>query len=118
MSTIKNAIIESTDLTSADYGVLSAWIHLSYGGCLQGFGGHALYLPKSFSHHKGQVNFAGHWIYRVMQIAGVERWDQLKGKTLRVQSDKDGLGGTIIAIGHIVNEDWFNPSEEFKSLTL
>src|SRR5690348_11001969 len=115
--TIKNAIIVSAELTSSGHGLLSGWIHLDYGdGGHQGFGGNALYLPKDFRHHKSQLNFAGHWIFRVMQIAGVEQWDKLKGKTIRVKSDKDGLSGTVIAIGHIVKDDWFDPSEEFKSL--
>lgn len=45
----KNAIIESATITSDDHGCLSAWLMLDYGGCGQGFGGYALYLPKSMN---------------------------------------------------------------------
>lgn len=111
---IQNAIITSARLTIEDHGLLSGWLMLDYGGSGQGFGGHALYLPKDFKNSKGNVNYAGHWIYRVLQIAGVERWEDLKGKTIR--AEHGGLGSTISRIGHIVKDDWFSPSEEFELL--
>jgi hypothetical protein len=116
MKHIQNAKITHTDLTIADHGLLSGWITLDYGGSGQGFGGHSLYLPRSFKHHVGQCNFAGHWIFRVMEIAGVEHWKDLEGKTIRVEHDKDGIGGMIIAIGHIIENKWFDPKAEFEEL--
>lgn len=109
MSEIKNAVIESVKLTSDDHGCLSAWLLLDYGGSGQGFGGYALYLPKSYTHHKLQ-SVAGHFIWRCMEVAGVTEWSKLPGKTVRVRGDRGG----IEAIGHIVKEDWFCPKEDFK----
>lgn len=111
----KNAIIESASIDDGERGLLTAWLHLDYGGLHQGFGGYALYLPKDYKNTGGK-NYAGHFIFRCMEIAGVSSWDKLKGKTIRVRSDKDGLGGNIISIGHIVKDDWFNPTEEFKTM--
>ena len=111
MGQIRNAIITSATLSTDDYGCLSSWIMLDYGGMCQGFGGYALYLPKSFKNHNLN-SVAGHFIFRVMEIAGVTNWDKLVGKTIRV----DGDDIEIKAIGHIINDDWFNPSEDFNKV--
>ncbi len=108
MREIRNAIITGAELDDADRGFLNAWVYLDYGGSGQGFGGYVLYLPKSFSRHKLE-SVAGHFIWRVMEVAGVTKWSALKGKTVRVRVE-DGL---VRAIGHIVKEDWFCPSEDF-----
>lgn len=107
---VKNAVIKKAEITADDHGILSAWLHLDYGGSCQAFGGYALYLPSSFSHYEIK-SYAGHFIWRCLEIAGVENWDQLQGKTIRVKSSLS----RIDAIGHIVNDDWFFPSEDFKN---
>jgi len=111
MAEIKNAIIEKATITSDDNGILSAWLDLDYGGSGQGFGGWSLYLPKSFNHHKLE-SVAGHFLFRCMEIAGVTNWNELQGKTIRAKADHC----KIESIGHIVKDDWFNPSEDFKQL--
>lgn len=106
----KNAIITGATITNDYHGLLSAWISLDYGGSCQSFGGYALYLPKSFSHHHHRnSNYAGHFIWRVMEIADVSEWSKLKGKTIRVRAGHD----KVHAIGHIVKDDWFEPSVDF-----
>ena len=110
MIDVKNAVIEKATITTEDHGLLSAWLHLDYGDSGQGFGGYSLYLPKNFNHHRvAGPNYAGHFVWRVMEVAGVTRWDQLAGKTIRVRGDRSG----IKAIGHIVKDDWFEPSIDF-----
>jgi len=109
---ITNAIIESVSIDDADRGLLTAWLHLNYDGSGQGFGGHALYLPSNFKAHEVK-SYAGHFIWRCMEIAGVSSWDKIKGKAIRVK--KTDEFGSIIAIGHITKDDWFNPSEDFSN---
>ena len=109
---IRNAVIAAAKIDMGDRGLLTAWLTLDYGGSGQGFGGHVLYLPKSYSHHELK-SFAGHFIFRCMEIAGVEEWSKLAGKTIRARGNHSG----IEAIGHIIKDDWFSPSEDFKEAT-
>jgi hypothetical protein len=107
----KNAVID--DVRFDTERGLSAWVYLDYGNAgKQGFGGYLLYAPKGWADHGNKGNFAGHFIWRVLEIAGVDDWAKLKGKTVRVRAEHN----KVHAIGHIVKDDWFYPSEEFKAL--
>lgn len=105
----KNAIIERAYFDT-ERG-LSAWLTLDYGDCgHQSFGGYCLYVKKLFREQESKGNYAGHFIYRCLQIGDVSDWAKLVGRTIRVRADH----GKVYAIGHIVKDDWFNPSEDFK----
>lgn len=99
---------------------LSAWLMLNYGGHGgQGFGGYLLYIPanwdKSDEPKPIQPNYCGHFIYRVLTIAGVDDWAKLVGRSIRVRKE-DHWNGPIRAIGHIIEDDWFDPKVEFATL--
>ncbi len=104
---IRNAVIGSTSIDILD-GHLTVWLHLNYGDHKQSFGGYFLYLPKGYKYHDIKSD-AGHFMYRCMQIAGVGMWENVAGMTIRVRL-KDRL---ISAVGHIINEDWFCPKDDF-----
>ena len=104
---VRNALIKDVSIV-VDHNMLSAWVGLVYGdGVVQGFGGYSLYNQKFKNTDR---NLAGHFIWRVMEIADVTSWDRVQGKAVRVRV----YGGLIRAIGHIVEEKWFDPHEEFK----
>lgn len=104
----KNAVIDSA-FFDTERG-LSAWIGLDYGGSGQAFGGYLLYAPKGWKAHECKANYAGHFIYRCLEIAGVSDWQKMIGKTIRVRAEH----GKVHAIGHIIKDDWFDPSVDFK----
>jgi len=108
----QNAIITGFSIRMERGFVLDSWIQLDFGGSTQGFGGFALYLSKTAKHHKVE-SVAGHWLWRLLEIAGVEDTANLVGKTIRVR--KEDEFDRITAIGHIINDDWFDPSAEFSS---
>lgn len=106
---IKNAVIKSARITADDHGLLTVWVMLDYGGSGQGFGGYELYVPKGFKYFETK-SLAGHFIWRVMEIAGVTEWAKIVGKTVRVRSDHSAVS----AIGNIIKDDWFCPSDDFS----
>lgn len=117
MSYTCNAVIERAEITIDRGFILTAWLQLSYGGMGQGFGGYSLFLGKTSKHHESskERNFAGIFIHGVMDIAGVESWNGLVGKTIRVE--KTDEWGSIIRIGHIVHDKWFDPKVELETTT-
>ena len=114
MLEVRNAIIEGTSLSIDDHGCLSSWLHLTYGGSGQGFGGWSLGpLPESLC-WPGNGNYAGVWIVKILQIAGVTEWSKLPGRPIRVRSQLNG----VEAIGHILKNEWFSPRELFREMEL
>ena len=104
----KNAIIRKTNISSADYGMLIGSLTLEYGGgSIQDFGAYTLYNP----HYPDDKNFGGFFIWRCMQIAGVDDWCIMKGRPLRVRIGNNGL---IEAIGNFIEDKWFCPTEEYE----
>lgn len=110
----KNAEIKSATITNDDHGILTAWLTLDYGGTCQGFGGVVLYAPESLRNpsqedSRAKRNPAGHFIWRVLEVAGVTEWSQLVGRTIRVRCSWNA----VEAIGHILKDDWFEPAKDF-----
>jgi len=107
---IKNAIIEKAELYKNECGI-SIRLIFDYG-----LGENLSRASNTFSVPIFSVddpkitrsNFeskAGYFIMVCMSIAGVESWDEIKGKAIRVKIEK----GEVVAIGHIVNSSrwWF-----------
>lgn len=89
---------------------MTASLILKFDECLcQGFGGYCFYNSNFPNESR---NHAGCFIYKCLQIADVERWDDLKNKAIRVKISED----RIVAIGHIIKDIWFEPALEFKNL--
>ena len=109
-----NAVIRSARIL-IERGMLTTFIGLDFGDYQQGFGGYRL-LPGPHSECRRRCelgpNYGALFVERVMRIADVDEWDRLVGKAIRVRRN----GGDIIAIGHIVKEDWFEPRADFEAL--
>lgn len=108
MIEVKNAIIASVQI-GIERGFLDIWFNLDYGNSFQGFGGYAFYLGKDCKRHE-KKSYAGHHLFRCMEIAGVDNLKDATGKSVRVGIEN----GLVKSIGHIVKDDWYSPSEDMK----
>ena len=76
---VKNAIIKSVSI-DIEREILTGWIELDYGGYSQSFWGYFLHSTDNDENKKNNNLYAGHFIMRCMQIGGVQKWQDLKGK--------------------------------------
>lgn len=111
---IVNAKITDVSISMGNLGCLTFDIGLnggdwgcSYGGyCI----GHGYLGANSFTAENGGGLVA---MMKIMDVVGVERWEDLKGKYVRVVDC--GLGSSITRIGNIIEDKWFDIDEFFKS---
>jgi hypothetical protein len=103
---IENALITKVDLSMADHGCLTLAITLDGDGWGVVYGGYCLghgYL--------GADDFSGsasglESIMRIMDVVGVERFQDLKGKYVRIATK--GWGDPVKIIGNILKDKWFD----------
>ena len=95
---IKNAKITRVSLTMADHGVLTFQVFIDGGGWVCSIG--------NYVNGRGYLG-ANHWeahgsglvaMMKIMDIVGVERWEDLTGKYIRIEDN--GWGSTITKIGN------------------
>ena len=99
MMEIKNAKVQSTRLGLSGPNLLF-WLHLDYGGVVQGFGGFGLI---SDSDGKGTA-FGAAAIRAALKVCDTNEWEKLAGQSVRVKLER----GRIVAIGHFLKEEWLD----------
>lgn len=111
--TIENALIEKVDLSMADHGCLTLAMTLQGGGWGVVYGGYCLgkgYLGADDDFFDGSA--AGmEYLMRIMDTVGVERFQDLKGKYVRVATK--GWGSQVKIIGNILKDKWFDAETFF-----
>lgn len=103
---IQNVRIVSTKITNADHGCLVVWLALEWPGGGHGFGGYGNYQPNF-----PQNDNTGMFIWEILRVLGVSKWEQVAGQYCRFEYDSDR---NIIAIGHITEDRWFVPKDAIK----
>lgn len=107
MAEIKNALIESTSLGIEDHGIMTFWLHLAYPSGGQGFGGFALDIWHEQDRRRVGTAFGLEAIMQTLRVVGVEKWEELPGKYIRVDADSS----QIHRIGNIMEDDWLDLEE-------
>ena len=110
---IKNALIKNIDLSMADHGCLTLAMTLEGGGWGVVYGGHCLgkgYLGADDDFFDGSA--AGmEYLIRIMDTVGVEKFQDLKGKYVRVALK--GWVNSVNIIGNIIKDKWFDAETFF-----
>lgn len=110
----ENARITKQTISMADHGCLTFFVYLEARAWSAGYGGYNIahgYLgADEFSAETGNGLEA---MMRIMDVVGVERWEDLVGKYVRCKVESSGMG-PVIEIGNIIKDKWFNIDEFFK----
>ena len=112
-SEILNAQITNISLGYEDHGILTFGLTLDIAdgtGCV--FGGYALDEYDKETEKRYCPAYSMELITRIMKVVGVSRWEDLKGKYIRVVSN--GWGGSIKKIGNLMKNEWFDIDAFFK----
>ena len=111
---IENALITNVDLSMADHGCFTLAMTLEGGGWGAVYGGYCLgkgYLGANDDFFKGSA--AGmEYLMRIMDTVGVENFQDLNGKYVRVATK--GLGSSVKIIGNIIKDKWFDAETFFE----
>lgn len=104
------AKIKSTMLGYEDHGIFTVWLTLDYGSSGQGAGGWALDTPLKDEDDKfiKRVGTAQglDFIIGVMRACGVQKWEDIAGRTVIALSEGDegSWGGTVIGLKPLPTE--------------
>lgn len=110
-SEIRNAKIRSVQLGFEDHGILTCWLNLDYGGSVQGFGGYGFSHRPRGDKDVGAPDLADYLI-GILRTLEVDAWEKLPGTPIRVETNGEGgCALTILRIGHLLKDQWFNPQD-------
>ena len=109
---VRNALITHADLSMTDHGCLTLELVLEGDGWGVTYGGRVLghgYLnAEEFEGNAKGIEY----LMRIMDTVGVERFNDMKGKYVRVVTK--GWGNTVDIIGNIARNKWFDQRKFFE----
>lgn len=113
---IVNAEITGTKLGYEDHGIFTFSIDLKLSSPVSyiSIGGYAL---DGYDAKLDRRTFCAEGleaIASILKVVGVDNWEDLKGKYIRVKSR--GWGGTIDEIGNLMEDNWFNLKNYFAEV--
>jgi len=112
---IVNAKINWTMLGLEDHEIMTFIVDLDFGGSGQGFGGYALDDYDKKKDKRIGSAYGMESIMRLLDVVGVSKWEELKGKNVRVKRE-GGWNGRLAAIGNILEDKWLNMKELYDEM--
>lgn len=110
----KNAKINHTFLGFEDHGFFTLYLHLDYGGSGQGAGGFILNVSSDSKNQPTDARLVRLFkiIEKILKIVGVEEWEKLPGKHIKVKADYS----KVYAIQNILGGEWLDFNEYFEGV--
>lgn len=112
---IHNAKITGTMLGIEDHGIMTFLVYLESDCWGIGFGGYALDEYDTKLERRVGIGMSLDLLKEIMEVVGVDKWEDLEGRYVRVASE--GWGGKALGIGNILKERWVYPEEFFSERT-
>jgi hypothetical protein len=109
---IVNAKIAYTMLGYEDHGIMSCYLTLEGDVWACNYGGYALDQYDKEKRERFGTADGFNAIISLMKTLDVEKWEDLKGQFVRVESE--GWGGGIVRIGHLMKDQWFSFEDFFN----
>ena len=106
MTKIVNAKIIDTMLGFEDHNIFTFMLTFEMDGTGQGYGGYALDKWDEIRHKRIGSKLGTEAVMRILKTVGVDKWERLKGQYVRLQYGDQG-SGKIVAVGHIIKDQWF-----------
>ena len=111
-----NAKIKSTMFGIEDHGCMTFFVFLEWLGASQGLGGYAIDQYRGDNCDRTGQGAALVAIRKILEVVGVDTWEALPGKLVRLQVEGLGSSRTPI-IGHIIEDRWFDLQKFMKEAT-
>ena len=112
---IKNAKIRSTMLGRENHVFMRFLFYISAVGFDCGIGGYWLDEFNSATQTRVFRAESMEAISKVLEVVGVDKWEDLPGKYIRFEDN--GWGSKVTKIGNIIEEKWLNLEELFGKVT-
>ena len=109
---IKNARITSTMLGREDHGIMTFMIYIDAGDFSCGVGGFCLDEFNTTTQTRVFRAESMEAISKILDVVGVDKWEDLPGKHIRFEDA--GRGSTVTKIGNIITGKWFDMREFFS----
>ena len=109
---IKNAKIRSTMLGREDHGIMTFMIYIDARDFSCGVGGFCLDGYDKESKTRVFKAESLEAISKVLEVVGVNKWEDLPGKYIRFEDN--GWGSTVTKIGNIIEDKWFDMKAFFS----
>jgi hypothetical protein len=111
---VHNALITGTMLGIEDHGIFTCALSLEWDGYGCSFGGYALDEFIKSENARFGTGMGLEFIRQIMNTVGVEHWEQLKGKHIRVAQNASFSMDGIAGIGNLMKDEWFFPKKWLK----